>query len=445
MIPKKANNCHEWLHFCIISLLILFTLQTLKAEQTTKTGLNLGVLPAVSYNSDEGFQYGAILNLFNYGNGKRYPAYDYSAYLEVSRFTKGSRLFRFYFDTDKLLPGIRSFADISYIQDDLLPFYGFNGYQSIYSKDTMQANRAFYSMSQGQFRILFDLKGRFLMNYLNWILSYNFYNYTTGEVDFNQLNTDVSVTDSRYLPGTSLYSKYVDWNLIPTSEANGGSLQVIKAGLQFDSRNAPVNPDDGIYTEALVELAPGFLNKFPYARYSIVHREYFAVIKHQLNFAYRVGAQGKIGKNNLPFYRLSQLVSPFATRSNVTGLGGDNSLRGILKNRIVGNGIAYGNFELRWKTYSFDLINQHFYIGLNGFLDTGIITDPINMDLTAVPSDERAIYFSSMEKQTFHTAVGGGLKLAMNENFVVSLDMGKALNENDGEGLGTYIKINYLF
>jgi len=33
----------------------------------------------------------------------------------------------------------------------------------------------------------------------------------------------------------------------------------------------------------------------------------------------------------------------------------------------------------------------------------------------------------------------------MNENFVVSVDMGKALDKRDGEGLGVYIKINYLF
>src|SRR5665647_528952 len=99
--------------------LLLFISFSFYAEETIKKGYNLGVLPAVSYNTDEGLQYGAILNLFNYGDGSKYPAYDHSAYLEISRYTKGSSIYRFYYDSNKLLPGIRSFIDLSYISEDM--------------------------------------------------------------------------------------------------------------------------------------------------------------------------------------------------------------------------------------------------------------------------------------------------------------------------------------
>jgi hypothetical protein len=59
----------------------------------TKTGWNFGVLPAVSFNSDLGFQYGGLINLFHYGDGSRYPTYDHMLYFEISRYTKGSGLF----------------------------------------------------------------------------------------------------------------------------------------------------------------------------------------------------------------------------------------------------------------------------------------------------------------------------------------------------------------
>jgi len=428
-----------------LAFLLQYPFAASAAEKPAKTGFNLGALPAVSFNSDEGFQYGVILNLFNYGDGSRFPGYDYSAYLEASTFTKGSSLLRFYFDSNKLIKGVRSFIDASYIHDDLLPFYGFNGYQSIFSADSLNQNRTFYSMSQRQYRLITDFTGKLGNGNLNWLFSYAFYQYTPGVVDFNKLNNDVAVTDPKYLHGTSLYQKYLDWGLIDADQANGGSTHAIKLGLLYDTRNVLINPSRGICTEVLFELAPSFINDMPYARYSVVHRQFHELVRNKLNLAIRMGAQGKIGSNNIPFYRLSQLISPFATRSNVTGLGGDNSLRGILKNRVVGEGIAYSNVELRWKAITFEAFKQHCYIGFNGFVDLGMVTDPVDLNLSAVTPLEQSIYFSQLKDQSLHTSIGGGLKLAMNENFVVSLDMGKALDKRDGDGLGTYIKINYLF
>jgi len=72
-----SNSRQIWfVRLCLVCILISAPGYTMKAsEKATKKGLNLGGLPAVSYNSDEGFQYGAILNLFDYGDGERFPAY----------------------------------------------------------------------------------------------------------------------------------------------------------------------------------------------------------------------------------------------------------------------------------------------------------------------------------------------------------------------------------
>jgi len=428
--------------FPFILILFFFISAKVSSEETVKIGYNLGVLPAVSFNSDEGLQYGGILNLFNYGDGSRYPAYDQSTYLELSRYTKGSSICRFYYDSYKLLPNIRSFFDLTYLTEDLLDFYGYNGYQSKYSSDFETDNRYFYKMSQKQFRLMIDLKGDLPLNHLFWIASYNIVNYQDGSVDYDKINIGANDNDQTE-KGGSLYEKYVGWGLIGSNQAKGGTVSSIKTGLVYDTRNKLNNPDNGSYTEALIEIAPGFMNKNSYAQYSIVHRQYQSILKNRLNAAVRLDIQGKAGENSVPFFRRSQLISPFANRTNVTGLGGTNSLRGILKNRVIGDAVALGNFELRLKVVSFRWINQNFYIGLNGFFDTGIILDPI--DISNISDADKNLYFDLNKQDSFHSASGGGLKIAMNENFIISAEFGKALDKRDGSNLGSYINLNYLF
>ena len=80
-------------------------------EDKIKTGWNFGALPVISFDSDLGLQLGALTNLYHYGDGSRYPTYDHSLYLEGSWFLKGSGIFRFYYDSDRLIKGIRTSLD----------------------------------------------------------------------------------------------------------------------------------------------------------------------------------------------------------------------------------------------------------------------------------------------------------------------------------------------
>ena len=88
-----------------------------------KTGFAFGALPAISYDSDLGFQYGALVNLYNYGDGSAFPKYDESLYLEYSRFTKGTGITRLMFDSEKIIPGVRSTVDVTYLIDQMMDFF----------------------------------------------------------------------------------------------------------------------------------------------------------------------------------------------------------------------------------------------------------------------------------------------------------------------------------
>ena len=116
----------------IISLMVSLACLTVAAQDIVKTGLNFGPLPVVAFDADKGLQYGALLNIYNFGDGSNYPNYNSKIYAEASFFTKGSSLFNLSYDAKELIPGIRWSSAVSLALDKAMDFYGFNGYQSYY-------------------------------------------------------------------------------------------------------------------------------------------------------------------------------------------------------------------------------------------------------------------------------------------------------------------------
>ena len=44
-----------------------------KKEDIIKKGISFGPLPVVAFDQDKGFQYGALLNIYDFGDGSYYP------------------------------------------------------------------------------------------------------------------------------------------------------------------------------------------------------------------------------------------------------------------------------------------------------------------------------------------------------------------------------------
>jgi outer membrane protein assembly factor BamA len=128
------------------------------------------------------------------------------------------------------------------------------------------------------------------------------------------------------------------------------------------------------------------------------------------------------------------------------GLGGSSSLRGVLRNRVVGDGIFLGNVEARWKFSRFQFINNNFYLGLNAFADFGRVTGKID-SFESIPvadlNDDLNNYYDK-NAEAMHFSYGLGLRIAMNQNFIIRCDYGMAANDRDGNS-GLYIGLNYLF
>jgi len=415
---------------------LFFLATTIFSQQKIKKGFGFGALPAISYDSDLGFQYGALVNLFHYGDGSRFPKYDHSLYLEYSTYTKGTSIARLRYDSERLIPKVRTTVDIAYVTDQMADFYGFNGYQSVFDPvQVSNSNRIFYKNERNMFRAKADFQGYFGDLKLGWVAGYTFYNFAMDTVN----NSKLKITKT----GPTLFELYKNnWNLINANEADGGSINYFKIGLKYDTRDQLACPMKGIWTEAVIQTAPKFANQaFPHSKLAIIHRQYFTLAK-DLSFAYRLDYQMTIGKDPVPYYAQPLLITSFLTAATNQGLGGKSSIRGILRNRIIGDNVGFANMEFRYKFLRFEMFNQNFYLGTNVFFDSGIILKPIEIDPSIISSNPN--YFNSFDKGKFHSAAGIGLKIGWNENFVISADFGKAFDKQDGN-TGMYIGLNYLF
>lgn len=421
-------------------------------KDEVKTGFSFGALPVVAYDSDIGFKYGALVNLYWFGDGSRYPMYDHSVYLEWSRTTKGNGINQITYDTDKLIPGVRSFFEASYLTEKALDFYGFNGYQAIYDPayeadydPEGYANRLYYRHARQLIRVKADFQGEIVGQKLRWLGGIAYYGNRIDSVDVDGLNEGKSEDLLSY---NSLYGNYVEWGLIPEDQAKGGGHTLLKAGLVYDTRDNEPNPFRGMWTELQLHYVPSFLSNtnYSYARLILTHRQYFTMIPEWMSLAYRLSYQGKVG-GEMPFYMMPYLFNT-APKLTTDGVGGAKTVRGVLRNRIVGDGFAYGNVELRGKVLKTKLFKQNFYIALSAFADAGMVTQKYKFDASGLPDELPeglpAEIFDPDAKEIPHFGFGGGIHFALNQNFIVTVDYGMAVKKEDGDS-GIYINLNFLF
>lgn len=427
-------------------------------EKKIKTGWNFGILPAIAFDTDMGFQYGGLIDLYYYGKGDRFPDYYHKFYFEVSHYTKGSGIFRFNYESPTLIPGIRMSTDLAYLPDAAYDFYGFNGYDAVFNKNWSDKNsdtyktRMFYRHKRNLLRFKNDFSGKLAGEHLFWNAGFAIQNFSVDSVDVARFNKGKSSGLLPWVKDTlGLYDLYQKWNIISPEEKNGGLINTIKLGVTYDSRDNRPNPMKGLWTEMGIETSQKFLGSAAtFGKFYFTHRQYFTIIPRNLSFAYRLGYQQTIF-GTVPFYYQTQVIVSVLRGAFSEGLGGSKNLRGILRNRIVGDGIFYGNAEFRWKAARFTFINQDWYLGLNAFSDFGMVTDKIKFpqpslaDIKQYAGDNATVdQFFNPGAEKLHLSAGLGLRVVMNENFIIAVDFGKAFNAQDGNS-GLYIGLNYLF
>ena len=437
------------------------TTQTKK--EIIKQGFNFGPLPVVAFDADKGLQLGALLNIFDFGDGSEYPNTRQKLYLEASFFTKGSQLFVINYDNKFLIPGVRWAATANLTNDKAMDFYGFNGYMSYYDHEKIAEGKYTpkYRMNRLNFNFKTDFTGNIWNNKLFWEAGYHFNYMNAGYQKNHALNLEKinkgKDEEMKYPEDEpTIFDLYRQWGIISDDEAWGGISSAIRVGLLYDTRDKENAPSKGIWAEVHATLAPKFLGtSHPYYRYSATFRHYVPIVRNDvLTFAYRLNYEGAIG-NSTPYYML-----PFITTMGSTydrdGMGGYRNVRGMLRNRVQGLDMATYTAELRWRFVSFALWKQNIAFGLNIFSDGAMVTR--NYDMTFRGDDNfRAEYDAYManglKNDRPHITVGGGLRFIMNQNFIVAFEYGLPISKfskdpliknQDGNG-AFYINTGYLF
>jgi len=441
---------------CILLLVAAAPAQdTTAVQDSTKVrkGWTFGVLPSFAYDADLGLQLGLLTNIYYFGDGKTYPEYLHSFYAEAATTSKHYGLFRLSYDSKYLIPNHRLSVDISYLPDQMCDFYGFNGV-GIFDANKMTSGaegyltRAYYKQKRDFFRASTDLQGT-ISKPLYWNVGLGLLWYNIGPVDVDRLNSFTS-NESKKLPSgvETLYDHYVKMGYIQSDETGAGAHPYLHAGVTLDTRDRQQNPRKGYHADAFFTYYAGMGDKsrFNNLKFNAAWRHYVAIVPQWLTFAYRVGTQLNVA-GDCPFYLNNYINQLYMQRVIYEGLGGANSVRGIMRNRILAQGVAYANVEFRVQVAQFMIGKEHFYIGLNPFVDAGMVVQPYKFDNEQenirLYGDEGKI---TPDKIAPHFSGGCGLKIAMNDNFVLSVDWAMPFNPQDNnKNTNFYIKMGYMF
>lgn len=419
-------------------------------KKDTIRGLRFAFLPVLTYDSDLGLKVGLLTTAYQFGDGSAYPDYIYNISYEINRTTKGSGISQLFFDSGKLLKGgkHRIVADFSLIHEQATDFYGLNGAASKYvpefeKTDSLQyISRMYYNFDRSIFRLTADWHEQF-SNRLMFLVGIHHYGFRQNTVDISKLNEGKDADD--LLPDTiTLFDYYRETGVLDSAQADGGNVTMLRTGLVYDTRDVEFNATKGMWLEGIISVSPKLpWIENPFVRASVILRNYFPLYRNKLTVASRLGWQDNLGKQ-APFYFMPYISQSYCNNSLVEGLGGAKTLRGILRNRIWGDGFFYGNFELRWSVARFMAIKQKVEIKLKPFYDFGIITDPYKFEITSTLTGNYPPLLLSADNDQWHHSTGAGIHFVMNDNFILTIDYGRSLKANDGKS-GLYIGTGFLF
>lgn len=422
---------------CLILWFINYWPQELHGQNNSPTekvirGLDFGILPSLVYNTDKGLQYGALANFYYYGQGTVYPDYLFNLYLQSSQTTKKGYVDYLFFDSGHLLPkGLRCTVDLSLQKRGYQQFYGFNGYDALYNPDFINRtkpdfrSRHYYYFDEKTHTVAVDLRGNFPVANMQWDIGVG--NYLVSARPFRNWA-------ARAPKETTLFEKYINEGVIPPGQRNGGATFFLKAGLMYDTRDNEAIPTKGIWAEGVYINAPDRFNRFAYSQASVIFHQYIR-LGTTLVFAYRLAFQTRLS-GQIPFY-VAELASTYRSQE---ALGGNKTIRGVLTRRLIGNGFALANWELRYVPFHTVLLNRNLAVGFNVFHDMGIVTQKYRID----PSLNARAFDYQPGHETWHRSVGAGIRFIVNHNFIVAFDYGRALDKRDGTK-ALYIGLDYLF
>ena len=205
-------------------------------SESRKNRYSIGIIPALAFDSDLGFKYGAVFNLFDYGFENYPPYFDQHLYLKFTNTNKGSLQAQALLESETLIRNAKLMLEASFLAEQNMDFFGFNGIQSFYSPGLTDPasnefiNQKFYSHERKLLRLRMDLQKYLFGSKLRVLTGYMYKQYQLSCAN-NTSNPPSEIN--------TLFDFYKSRGLIDSPDSKGGRHNLFSLGLIYDSRNDP--------------------------------------------------------------------------------------------------------------------------------------------------------------------------------------------------------------
>ncbi len=389
--------------FVVTIAACLLTPQRAVAQEPVPRGMQLSVLPALNYDSDEGFGYGVTGGIYQYGAGDRSP-YVWSFEPIVFFTTEGRRAVSAIFDAPFVFGGVGRLTIFSaFEQDCCLPYYGLG---NATARDPALASADpgpnFYSYNRKRWSLVADFQWR-VRPHLRMLTGFAAHHNTGTSRDPN-----------------TLFGAEAGSGAIPASDLSAVSLGP-KIGFVIDTRDHERDPHRGVWVDGLIwQAATALGSDHNFTRLTGTVRGYVP-LGTRLTAAARILGEHVAG--SMPVTILTDMGSSF---QDFAGVGGSKSVRGVFRNRFLGETRFLLNLELRWRGRTFSAVGQRWRPGVVGFVDAGRVWDSAG---------------ASGSDPGLNWGRGGGLRLTWGDSFIIRADVA----HGSEAGVQTYLALGHLF
>lgn len=365
------------------------------------TGWGWGALPAVNYNSDEGFGFGAIGSLYRYDS--RTNPYRTAISLLVFGTSKGIQTH--YLELDALgLRGapLRLTGRVAFETTRTSNYCGLG--------PAVTCSPFFAEQDADQLGLAGAARDEYLQRYYRArFLNPNAQVHLRWAVDPmpHRLELFASYRLNAMIPGDFSEAAPYPGSLYDQDFPGGESGVVSEAqlGVMLDDRDYEPAPTRGYWIEASVRGAHRAIGSdYDHVGFNTTLRGYLPLGTEDLVLADRVMFDGLVGDDST-----IDLSQPGGFQ-RYTFYGSLNAGRGIRLRRYLGKVKALQQAELRWTFLHPSIAGARFAIGVLGFSDLGFVADDFDridtMFDTPLPT------------------VGGGLRVGVEGAFVVRADIG---------------------
>ena len=371
-----------------------------KAKPWDRVGWGWGGVPAINVNSDEGFGFGVVGSLYRY-DGKTQP-YKTGMTLILFATTRAIQYHSFEIDALRLwdLP-LRVNARFAF------DYTIVDNYCGVGSGVT--CDPALAEAEADQAGLSGEERDNFVRRYfLNRYLYPNIRADARYALDPmpHRFELFAGYRLRAFFPGN--FTERTPWPGSLYDQDFGareqGFVSVLEVGAMLDNRDNEPAPIRGYWIEGSVRGAHRFIGSdWDYFGFNVTLRGYIPVFTERLVLADRIVVDGIIG--DAP---IRELANPGGSQ-RYTGYGSLNAGRGIRQRRFVGETFAMNQTELRGLVLPFKIAKVPIDIHVLGFADVGFV------------GAEFSDFFTMF--RTPLVGGGGGLRVAIDKNFIVRGDI----------------------